>query len=98
VVDLRAGISGLDLPVVGIRTTAMVAMCLYHIFNCCFEHFGFCGLARGVDVWMPSQVSSVAPLASAPRRKDLASIVGPGGVRRRCREAQPCLRPAWRSW
>jgi LacI family transcriptional regulator len=30
----------------------MVAMAFDHLANCGFEHFGFCGLGRGVNTWM----------------------------------------------
>jgi LacI family transcriptional regulator len=52
VVDLRYGIRGLGLPEVGIDNEPMVAMAFDHLANCGFEHFGFCSLGRGMDIWM----------------------------------------------
>ena len=89
VVDLRVAIPGLGLPYVGIDTPAMVEMAFDHLTNCGLEHFGFCNVGRGVDIWMDlrcdlfrrcargsGQVLPRLRDAKAPRRVELGRRAG----------------------
>jgi LacI family transcriptional regulator len=46
-VDLRASLSGLNLPVVGIHNKQVVALAIEHFIERGFRHFAFCGTPYG---------------------------------------------------
>ena len=50
--DLRYSVPGLGLAHVGLDNRAVVALAFRHLTDCGFEHFGFCGLPPGQNIWL----------------------------------------------